>query len=175
MVTEMIGSYNLLVAAALAVTLSFGIQSKLSARLKYQSLYEAQLPTRAAAPAHRVEQLAEVLRRLVGRRFVMPESVSDDELLHLLISGTPIDVPTGKRLAILDIEPADAQVGNTLGDARASRERSELHLVVVLRGDHALLPHSDLRLQPGDRLVIVLPLGHGPLVAGEQQVSPGPH
>lgn len=46
MVTEMTGGYHLLAPAALVVTLSYLIQSTLANRLRYRSLYEAQIPTR---------------------------------------------------------------------------------------------------------------------------------
>lgn len=46
MVTEMTAGYRLLAPAALVVTISYIIQVTLSARLKYTSLYEAQIPKR---------------------------------------------------------------------------------------------------------------------------------
>jgi hypothetical protein len=46
MVTEMTGGYHLLAAAGLAVMLSYYVQVILSKGLKYQSLYEAQVPGR---------------------------------------------------------------------------------------------------------------------------------
>jgi CIC family chloride channel protein len=55
MVTELTGGYALLVPAALAVLLSYLVQGSLSARLKYRSLYEAQVQSRADSPAHHVE------------------------------------------------------------------------------------------------------------------------
>ena len=50
MVTEMTGGYQLLPAAAFAVLLSYLIQTRLSAGLKYVSLYEAQVLGRAQSP-----------------------------------------------------------------------------------------------------------------------------
>ncbi len=46
MVTEMTGGYHLLAPAALVVTLSYITQVTLSGKLKYHSLYEAQVPAR---------------------------------------------------------------------------------------------------------------------------------
>lgn len=46
MVPEMTGGYHLLAPAALVVTLSYLVQVTCSGRLKYKSLYEAQVPTR---------------------------------------------------------------------------------------------------------------------------------
>jgi CIC family chloride channel protein len=55
MVTEMTGGYKLLVPAALAVMLSYFVQTILSSPLKYKSLYEAQMASRAESPAHYME------------------------------------------------------------------------------------------------------------------------
>ncbi len=67
MVTEMTGGYALLVPAALAVTLSFVLQARLSRRLRYRSMYEAQVPRRGDSPAHLTEHL-EIARRILETR-----------------------------------------------------------------------------------------------------------
>ena len=46
MVAEMTGGYRLLVAAALAVFVSYFVQRLFAERLAYPSLYEAQVPAR---------------------------------------------------------------------------------------------------------------------------------
>ena len=57
MVMEMTGGYRLLGAAALAVLISYLVQTRLSSflKLKYRSMYEAQVPGRAQSPAHYAE------------------------------------------------------------------------------------------------------------------------
>ncbi|HKW49046.1 MAG TPA: chloride channel protein, partial [Gemmatimonadaceae bacterium] len=55
MVTEMTGGYTLLVPAALAVLLSYLVQTRLSAHVKYASVYEAQVTSRADSPAHHAQ------------------------------------------------------------------------------------------------------------------------
>jgi CIC family chloride channel protein len=52
MVTEMTGGYQLLVPAALAVSVAFIVQRALSGKFPYASLYEAQVPLREDSPAH---------------------------------------------------------------------------------------------------------------------------
>jgi CIC family chloride channel protein len=52
MVTEMTGGYQLLVPAALAVSISFILQLSLTGRSRYPSLYEAQVKLREQSPAH---------------------------------------------------------------------------------------------------------------------------
>lgn len=58
MVTEMTGGYRLLAPAALVVTLSYLVQVTVSTRLKYRSLYEAQVPIR---PERNVDLLEGIL------------------------------------------------------------------------------------------------------------------
>ena len=48
MVPELTGGYHLLPPAALVVTLSYLVQDSLTRRIKYKSLYEAQIPTRSS-------------------------------------------------------------------------------------------------------------------------------
>ena len=55
MVTEMTGGYSLLVPAALAVMLSYLVQTRISASLRYRSVYEAQVAGRGESPAHHTQ------------------------------------------------------------------------------------------------------------------------
>ena len=86
MVTEMTGGYDLLVPAALAVMLSYLIQARLSRKLKYRSLYEAQVPRRTDSPVHHTEHLEIALRILEERKLSGPLHGRLD-LLTLLRSG----------------------------------------------------------------------------------------
>lgn len=67
MVTEMTGGYTLLVPATLAVVISYLVQMRLSARLSYRSVYEAQVMSRGDSPAHH-EQHLEIARRILQER-----------------------------------------------------------------------------------------------------------
>ena len=100
MVTEMTGGYHLLVPAALAVMVSYYIEVTLSARLKYKSLYEAQVPSRPDSPAHHSEHLEAAIRLLGMRGLVVPATFSHVDVRELLASGIPVDLPDGKRLVI---------------------------------------------------------------------------
>ena len=57
MVTEMTGGYSLLVPAALTVVISYLVQMRLSGRLSYRCVYEAQVASRRDSPAHDAEHL----------------------------------------------------------------------------------------------------------------------
>ncbi len=69
MVTEMTGGYQLLPPAAFAVLLSYIIQTQLSASLKYNSLYEAQVLGRAQSPSRYVENVELALDFSAPARF----------------------------------------------------------------------------------------------------------
>ena len=65
MMTEMTGGYQLLAPAALSVMISYFFQVTLSNRLKYKSLYEAQVPTRDDSPAHYLGEIQKEKRKRV--------------------------------------------------------------------------------------------------------------
>jgi CIC family chloride channel protein len=67
MVTEMTGGYALLVPASLAVVISYLVQMRLSTRLTYRSVYEAQVASRADSPAHHERHL-EIARKILRDR-----------------------------------------------------------------------------------------------------------
>ncbi|HZD58502.1 MAG TPA: chloride channel protein, partial [Anaerolineales bacterium] len=155
MVTEMTGGYELLVPAALAVVLSYIIQVNLSSRLKYNSLYEAQVPGRPDSPAHQVEHLEAAIRLLAERRVFVPKTVSHLDLRTLLASGIPVDLPDNKRLLIGVLKPESTYVARPIRANFALDDQDELELVAVFRDGHTFLPHPEVELQAGDRLLLI--------------------
>lgn len=155
MVTEMTGGYRLIVSAALAVTLSYLIQVSLSARLKYKSLYEAQVAGRVDSPAHQAEQLEAVARLLNDRRlFVLPTATHLD-LLALLAAGVAVDLPNGRQLATGVLRPDSLYVGASISSLFSTKGRDTLEILAVVRRGHTLLPCADLTLQTGDQLLVI--------------------
>lgn len=96
MVTEMTEGYRLLVPAALAVMLSYLVQTTLSTLAKHASLYEAQVPRGADSPAPHVEHLQIALNLLGKRGTPLPATIGHLELLSLLAAGIGVDLPDGK-------------------------------------------------------------------------------
>jgi CIC family chloride channel protein len=185
MVTEMTGDYTLLVPAALSVMLSYLIQTTLSARLKYKSLYEAQVPVRVDSPAHYVEHLEAVLRLLSERRFSVPATVTHLDLRMLLASGIPVDVPGNKQLIIGVLRADSLYVGKPIQMYFSLNKRDEVEIVSVFRRGHTLLPRADLVLRAGDRLLAIAspegreqlaqhltPLSQGQVIPVATQASP---
>jgi chloride channel protein, CIC family len=153
MVIEMTGGYHLLVAATLAVMVSYGLQSALSRRLRYRSLYEAQVAGRADSPAHHAEHLRAALRILRERREPLPADVGRVDLVTLLQSGIPVDLPQGRRLTVAKLKDAGSLTGKPLAPSGQLGASSEV--VAVLRGETMLLPGPASVLQKGDRLILL--------------------
>ena len=154
MVTEMTGGYQLLVAAALAVILSSLVQNLVSSPLKYKSLYEAQVSTRANSPSHYLEAVQNALDLL--RKRGLPAGLDDRglDLQSLLTSGVPVHLADGARVRIGVLKPASPCVGQSIA-AACLGGKDQVEVILVLRGNQVLWPHSDLRLVAGDRLVAV--------------------
>jgi chloride channel protein, CIC family len=154
MVTEMTEGYTLLVPAALAVMVSYLVQRRLAARFKYQSLYEAQVATRADSPAHHSEHLKIALRILKERRVLDPKDVGQLDLLSLLRIGTPVELPGDRRLVIGVLRPDSPYRLKPLG-ADIGKLDDNTQIFTIIRGEHMMAPRPDTVLQPGDRLILL--------------------
>jgi CIC family chloride channel protein len=155
MVTEMTGGYHFLAAAALAVMLSYVTQVTLSSRLKYNSLYEAQVAGRADSPAHHAEQLEASIQLMKTRRISVPSTFSHLDLQGLLASGIPVDMPDGKRLSLGNLKPKSPYVGRSVQESFPLDGQEDLELVAIFRQGNTLLPHPGLILQEDDRLLLI--------------------
>jgi CIC family chloride channel protein len=155
MVTEMTGDYALLVPAALAIMLSYLIQSALSARLKYPSLYEAQVPFRLDSPAHYAENLEAILKLLNERKVSLPATVTHLHVRTLLASGVPVDLP-GDRQMVIGILRADSRyAGKPIETYFNLNQEDEVEIVAVFRQGRTIVPQTGLVLRAGDRLLAI--------------------
>ena len=157
MVAEMTGGYQLLVPAGLAVMLSFVVQLKLSSRLRYASLYEAQVAGRADSPAHRAENVRVALRLLDQGKIALPPEVSHLHLAALLQSGLALDLPDGTQLTVGALLPESPWVGKKISARDLSGPIADSKIVAVLRGKSVMMARPDIVLQPGDRLLLIAP------------------
>jgi len=152
MVTEMTGGYQLLVPASLAVAISYLVQTVLSEPLKYRSLYEAQVPSRAESPAHYAEQVRIALDLLGRQRFPRLSSARGLDLIPLLASGIPVNLGRGNRLRIGALRNESSCVGQ--GIACLAHETPG-EVIAVIRSDEPVLPTIGFRLEKGDRVVVI--------------------
>ena len=141
--------------AALAVVLSFLIQGALARRLKYKSLYEAQVPSLVDSPAHLMDHVEAALLLLRDREMLMPPTVTHLDLRKLLAAGIPVDLPDGKRLMMGMLDPESSYVGKHMAICFPAGRDEDLELIAVFREGHTLPPHTNVRLQAGDTLFVV--------------------
>jgi len=155
MVTEMTGGYQLLVPAALAITVSYVAQREFSVRLKYPTLYEGQVEGRPDSPAHQVEHLETAIQLLAKRQVRIPETISHVDLRTLLETGIPIDLPGKKRLIIRPIKKDSVYVGKRAQDCCPNNDQEKVDLVVVFRDNQTIFPQENTQLKVGDRLLLI--------------------
>jgi chloride channel protein, CIC family len=154
MVTEMTGGYTLLVPAALAVVLSYLVQRLLAARLRYRSLYEGQVGSRADSPAHHTEHLRIALRILKDRQVLNPADVGQLDLVSLLRSGIPVELPGARKLTIGVLRADCPFVGHPL-DLEDGLLQGDTNVIGIIRGERMLPPRADTVLMAGDRLILL--------------------
>jgi CIC family chloride channel protein len=156
MVTEMTNGYQLLVPAALAITVSYVVQKQLSTRLKYPSLYEGQVEGRADSPAHQVEHLETAIRLLAKRKIVIPKEISHLDLKALLEMDVPIDLPENRRLLIGVIRKGSEYIGKPALACFPLDREDEVDLVAVFRGNKVFFPTPQLHIRADDRLLLIV-------------------
>jgi CIC family chloride channel protein len=90
MVVEMTGRYHMVAPTMLAVGISFVAQYALTRRLKYPTLYEAQVMTLAESPVHRDAYYQVVANLLRQRQLQLDRELLSSEIAHTLASGAGI-------------------------------------------------------------------------------------
>jgi chloride channel protein, CIC family len=155
MVTEMTGGYQLLPAAAFAVLLSYLVQTQLSAGLKYNSLYEAQVLGRSQSPARYMENVQLALDILGTDRMPKAAKVGHLNLVTLLDSGIPVNLPGRRQLHLGVLLPQNAFAGKTIESLYQTAGKKDWEIVAIVREANIILPHPDSVLQENDRLLIV--------------------
>ncbi|HKI95515.1 MAG TPA: chloride channel protein [Gemmatimonadales bacterium] len=155
MVTEMTGGYSLLVPAALAVMISYLVQTRLSSGWRrYTSLYEAQVTTRADSPAHHSDHLRIALQILKQHEAPDLRDAGELDLVGLLASGLPVELPDHRRLTIGVLRKDSPYVGKDVGKD-AGRLDADTTIIAIIRGEHMVVPRADTKLEVGDRMMLV--------------------
>jgi CIC family chloride channel protein len=155
MVTEMTGSYRLFAPAAFAVLVAYLIQSQLSVRLKYQSLYEAQVEGRAASPARYVDHIRVALDLLQQHRLPGSANIGHLNLVTLLDSGVSLKLSGGRELSIGMLPPESPLRGQTVKALTNLTGPEPVEVVAILREGNVVMPAPEAPLEKGDRLLIL--------------------
>ena len=156
MVTEMTGGYTLLVPAALAITVAYLVQERLSSQVKYRTLYEGQVEGRPDSPAHQGEHLGAAMRLLADRQVALSKSISHLDVRALLELGIPVDLPGGKQLVIGKLKPDSHYVGQLASTCCSTKQFEKIDLLALFRGRQMLTHLSDTRFQAGDKLLLIV-------------------
>jgi chloride channel protein, CIC family len=162
MVMEMTGGYRLLGAAALAVLISYLVQTRLSSflKLKYRSMYEAQVPGRAHSPAHYAEYVRLGLNLLEQQRVQASDRVPHLDVMSLLSSGVSIDLPEDREIRGCRIPPGSGYIGRQVEKCSKEAGEGNVDFVLILREGDTLVPNPASVFKSEDRLLaIVSPQG----------------
>jgi hypothetical protein len=145
----------MLVPAALAVTLSYLTQVTLSSRLPYRSLYEAQVPRWRDSPAHYEEHMRAALVLLSQPKLALPSHIGRIDLVRLLLSGIPVDLPGEQQLRLAALRPDSTFVGKPIESGCLTGNGTAFEVVGLLRDEGFQLPESSLQLQANDLLLLI--------------------
>jgi chloride channel protein, CIC family len=158
MVMEMTGGYRLLGVAGLAVLVSYLVQTRLSSflKLKYHSMYEAQVPGRADSPAHYVEYLRVGLNLLGKRKIPASAQVGHLNVMSLLRSGIPVDLPGDKEIMACSLRPESSYLGQPVQHCTDEAGEHNVEIVVLVRDRDVLLPNPETVFKPGDQILAIV-------------------
>lgn len=156
MVTEMTGGYHLLVPAALAVMLSYFVQAVLTDPIRYKTLYETQVGGRADSPAHHMEQVRMALSLLGKGEIPTLATFGSLDLIPILKSGVPVDLPDGKQLRLGVLQPGSLCIGKPIGSGCLTGVNGNVEILAIFRNGHLLLGTPETVLQAEDQVMVVV-------------------
>jgi CIC family chloride channel protein len=157
MVTEMTGGYDLLVPAALAVILGFYIQDFLSSKLKvkYISLYEAQVKKQSYSQAHRTEHIRRALSILKNQKKIDRTTFGKINLVPLLESNIPVKITRDEQLFIAELSKKSPCVHTLVEEKCLNKKDNDWEIISIIRNNEFLFPDPELRLEAEDEIMIV--------------------
>jgi CIC family chloride channel protein len=156
MVTEMTGGYMLLVPAAMAVMVSYLVQTALTQRAKYRTIYEAQVGTRGDSPAHHHRHLEVALELLRNREKPDFAGMGEVNLLSLLTSGIPVELPGDRRIVVGVLRKSSPVVGGTISASAAQLADGMVSIIAMIRNERMLAPRASTEFKGGDRMMVVV-------------------
>jgi CIC family chloride channel protein len=160
MVTEMTGGYTLLVPAAMAVMVSYLIQSLLTYRAKYRTIYEAQVGTRGDSPAHHRRHLEVALKLLRGREKPDLSGLGEVNLLSLLSAGVPVELPGDRRIIVGVLRKESPVIGSTLATGAPTLADGSVSIIAIIRNERIVAPKASTEFKAGDRMMLVTDAAH---------------
>jgi Trk K+ transport system NAD-binding subunit len=77
-------------------------------------------------------------------------------LMKLLTSGIPVDLPEDKQLVIVTLNTRSPWIGRSIKTDEFSAKEKEAKIMAILRDNCMHLPHNDIILQSGDQLLLIV-------------------
>jgi len=152
MVIEMTGGYHLIMPAMIAVSMSYLVQSALSKKLRYRSLYEAQVPLPVNSPVHYQRYYRAVATLLREKKITLEDDIFVDELGDRFSKGKAVPLPGRPEcLYTVEVKGGCEIVGQTLKEIDLPRD---VLIVGLMRGQETILPHGATELLAHDQLVV---------------------
>jgi CIC family chloride channel protein len=157
MVTEMTGGYSLLVPAALAVILGFYIQDFLSAKfkVKYISLYEAQVRRQSYSQAHRTEHVKRALSILRDQKKIDRATLGKINLVPLLECKIPINITENEQLFLSELSKRSHCINTSVEERCLNKKNEDWKIISVIRNNDMLFPDPGLQLEAEDEILIL--------------------
>ena len=157
MVTEMTGGYSLLVPAALAVIFGFYIQDFLSKKfkVKYISLYEAQVKKQSYSQAHRTEHVKRALSILKEKKKIEKATLGKINLVPLLESNIPVKITEKEHLFLGELSRKSHCVNSLIDERCLYKESEDWEIISIIRNNEMLFPEPDLQLEAEDEILIL--------------------
>ncbi|MBU2046526.1 MAG: hypothetical protein KJ712_07340, partial [Bacteroidetes bacterium] len=145
------------VPAALAVSLSYLLQTTLTSGFKHKSLYEAQVPFREDSDAHKKEYLNLAFQLLTAHKGIIPDTVENLDLVSLFRSKMPIGIPKGKRIAVIKVE-AQSNYAHQLYRKKyfTATDEDQVEMVAMIRNGKPFIPTQDTHMRPADILILLV-------------------
>lgn len=160
MVPEITGDYSLLPPTALAVSLSYLIQTLIADRQEYPTLHEAQPANIWASPTHHGEVLTEGIKLLQKGGIHLPPEIDLPDLEALLAIGYPVPLGAGGLIIFRGtLRSEAAAVNKTLLDSPFG---PGIWLLEIRREEKALFPDGQTCLEAGDNLIFLAPIHNIP-------------
>lgn len=152
MVTEMTGSYGLLVPLMLSSFLAYLVLRP------DETLYRSQVPERIDSPVHAHEYMRAALVNLKERGLPIPNDVPLPDVARLLETGQPVVLdPEGEEVMFtFQLEAGHPWVGRRIFELDLP---PDVLVISVMRekSDKVVIPRGHTRLEAGDRLILVGP------------------
>lgn len=138
-----------------AVLLSYLIQSRLTTTWEYISLYDARVPGRAQSPARYEENVQSALTLLGTGKVLRASKIWHLDREVLLDSGTPISLPSLKKLNVDVLRVQSTFAGQTIQSCYNAVGESALEVIAIVRAGEVILLTPDTVLHENDWMIIL--------------------